>query len=368
MKALLGLIVNPIAGMGGAVGLHGTDGSTLLEEARRRGAEPVTSTRTVRALRRLDDSAIRVITVVGLMGGDVAASCGIEYELIALVPNEVTTGRDTEAVAEALVASGCELILFAGGDGTAHDVVRGAGHAVPVLGIPSGVKMRSGVFAVSPEAAGEIASNYLTSSDRVVHRADLVDLDEDGSSERLLGVAKVPDSFDGRLVNSKSSAVVGSRAEVEALCRSVAQELDEDTLYLFGPGSTTNEVLSDIGLDGSTLGVDAVVNKRFVGNDLSESEILDLVKEYPKRRLVLGVVGGQGFLLGRGNQQLSAGVLEHFSDDDVLIISSASKLVALNPPVLWVDLDVESTPRICGYHRVRVAPRRSMLMRVSNSA
>ncbi len=368
MKALLGLIVNPIAGMGGAVGLHGTDGRLVLEEARRRGAKPVTSTRTVRALHRLDGSVMGLMTVRGSMGGDVVSTCDIEYETAPMRFKNVTTGADTQAAAQALVQAGCELILFAGGDGTAHDVVRGAGGTVPILGIPSGVKMRSGVFAVSPEAAGDIATGYLASAQRVVSRVDLIDLDEDGSSERLLGAATVPCSTGGRLVNSKSSTVAGSRAEIEALCRSVAGELEADTLYLFGPGSTTNEVLSDLGLVGSALGVDAVIDGRFVGNDLSESAILELFTRYPKRKLVLGVVGGQGFLLGRGNQQLSSEVLEHFGKDDLVIISSASKLVALNPPVLWVDLNGGSASRICGYQRVRVAPRKSVMMRVVNSA
>jgi predicted polyphosphate/ATP-dependent NAD kinase len=361
----LGLIVNPIAGMGGAVGLHGTDGQLRLDEARRRGAVPGTMDRTVRALSRLDTSTLQFFTVSGLMGADALAACGIPFEQMNIELSSPTTGADTQAAAAALAQAGCSLILFAGGDGTARDVVRGAGSGLPVLGIPSGVKMRSGVFAATPETAGDLANEFLASHWHMMKSADLLDVTEEGEPERLLGIATVPQAASGRLTGSKVSTILGSKAELDALCCAVAQELEADTLYLIGPGSTTGDVLAELGVPGTPLGVDGIMNGQLVGSDLSEAQIIDLMELHARVKLILGVVGGQGFLLGRGNQQLSPRVMRRLGPENLIIVSSALKLLSLNPAILWVDADGDSADWLAGYHRVRVAPRRSILMRVA---
>lgn len=365
MTSTLGLIVNPIAGMGGAVGLHGTDGGDTLAEARRRGARPLTALRSKRALAQVDAANVRFVSAEGCMGGDVLTDLGIKFEHLADNVGDVTSGDDTQRVAHALRDAGCDLILFAGGDGTAHDVVRGVGPRFPILGIPSGVKMRSGVFAASPEAAGLIADEFLASKHRSVASADLLDVAANPRSEQFLGVATVPRVRDRRVSGAKVSTSSGSRAEFEALCAAVAHDLEEGILYLFGPGSTTAQVLTHLGIDAAPLGVNAVANGRLLGADLSEDEILSMMARFDRTKVVLSVVGGQGFLLGRGNQQLGARVLSQLESEDVLIISGATKLLALDPSVLWVDVDGGVPSHCLTYHRVRVAPRRSVVMRVA---
>jgi predicted polyphosphate/ATP-dependent NAD kinase len=361
----LGLIVNPIAGMGGAVGLHGTDGADTLAEARRRGAQSHTAARTKRAIAHVDASEVRLFCASGPMGGDVLAELGRPSEYVAFTMGDVTTGDDTQRVARALRDVGCDLILFAGGDGTASDVVRGVGTDFPILGIPSGVKMRSGVFAKSPDAAGVIAQEFLTSAKRRVSAADLLDVDDHSRAEKFLGVATVPRDRERRVSGAKASTSSGSRAEFDALCAAVADELDKGVLYLFGPGSTTQAVMSHLGLSATPLGVDAVSNGQLIGTDLSEDEILAVMSNFARTKLVLGVVGGQGFLLGRGNQQLGERILRRLGPEDLVIISDAKKLLALDPAVLWVDVEGPVPAPFLTYHRVRVAPRRCVVMRVA---
>ncbi len=365
MTRTLGLIVNPIAGMGGAVGLHGTDGADTLDEARRRGARPLTADRARRALAQADATNLQFVSIPGRMGGDVLSGLGIECEYCVDEVRDITSGEDTQRAAHALRDAGCDLILFAGGDGTAYDVVRGVGPHFPIVGIPSGVKMRSGVFAASPEAAGLIAHEFLVSERRLVASAEVLDVAGDPRNEQFLGMATVPRVRGRRVSGAKVSTSSGSRAEFEALCEAVAHELQEGVLYLFGPGSTTRQVLTHLGIVATPLGVDAVANGQLLGADLSEDEILSMMTRFNQTKLVLGVVGGQGFLLGRGNQQLSTRVLRQLGPEDLLIVSGATKLFALDPSVLWVDVD-GGVPRHClTYHRVRVAPRRSVVMRVA---
>ncbi len=277
-----------------------------------------------------------------------------------------------------LAAAGVDLLLFAGGDGTAADVVRGAGAAQPILGVPSGVKMRSGVFATGPEAAGELAADFLARRDRPVAGAEVLDAagngGEDSSSggglySQLLALATVPALGLGRLAGAKAASSLGSRVELEAMCAAIAAELEPRTLYLFGPGSTTGLVLERLGLVATPLGVDAVRDRELVGSDLSEAQILALMEGSRAVRLVLGVVGGQGMLLGRGNQQLGPSVLGHLGPGDVCIVSSADKLLALDPPRLVVDAGDEAPLRwLEGYRRVRVGPARYLVMKVVPAA
>jgi predicted polyphosphate/ATP-dependent NAD kinase len=407
MPVLLGLLVNPVAGMGGRVGLHGTDGPLRLAEAQRRGAASVTAPRAQRALRRLagrdpaghdlpghdtPGRAFAVLAAPGPMGAEVAAASGVVAGTLDLELGPETTAADTGRAARMLVDAGAALLLFAGGDGTAADIVRAVDQQVPILGIPSGVKMRSGVFASSPEAAGELAADFLARDDRPVATAEVLDAAELDAAElgaaeleavklgvgpaslrpgavEFLGLAIVPSLGGGRLPGAKTSDLLASSTLLDAACRSVADELVPGTLYLFGPGSTTGRILEILGLPSSPLGVDAVRDGALVGMDLGEEGIVELMEQSPSTKLVLGVIGGQGFLLGRGNQQLGPPVLVRLAAEDLIIVSAAEKIVALQPPLLRVDIgDDASFPWATGYRRVRVGPSRFMVMRVSGPA
>lgn len=392
VRPTIGLLVNPIAGMGGSVGLHGTDGEALLSEAIRRGAVPLSERRAQRAVQVLVGQVRpRWRTASGDLGASVLTALGMEdVDVVFDVPGSKrngldrpqdepgvaavgqtsprTTAVDTVEAARCLAELGVDLLLFAGGDGTARDVLKGVGPFVPMLGVPCGVKMRSGVFTVGPEAAGRTAVAFLAHERRPVRDAEVVDVDAEGRSV-LYGAARVPAVGSGGPVPPKSGTAFGSEAELTAVCEAVAKELDPETLYLFGPGTTTARVLAHLGVEKTLLGVDALLGGRIVGQDLAQVQILKLMKSTPRTRLILGVVGGQGFLLGRGNQQLGPPVLERVASEDLMVIASAAKLAALEPPVLWVEADdCGAVARFTGYRRVRVGPRRYLMTRVQAAA
>ncbi|HEV7713767.1 MAG TPA: NAD(+)/NADH kinase [Asanoa sp.] len=338
---LIGVVVNPVAGMGGRVGLHGTDGPDAYAEALRRGATPVAPDRARRALDRL-------------------RSLAPDAEVLEASRTDGSSADDTIAGVRDLVAKGAGLILFAGGDGTARDVAS-AGVAVPVLGIPAGVKMHSGVFAATPELAGETAARFLADPARVVD-AEVVDRDPGGNMV-LHGVLPVPAA--GAALQRAKTAQSIMDAALPGLGREVAAELKPHKLYLLGPGTTVAHVSHALGLPYSPLGVDVTYEGRLLALDASEQELLSLIGEHGAPGLILGVVGGQGFLLGRGNQQLSPAVLA--AADDLRILAAAGKVAALDPPVLRVDLDSVGE-RFTGYHKVRTARGRSTVLRIVEGA
>jgi predicted polyphosphate/ATP-dependent NAD kinase len=362
----LGLIVNPVAGLGGRVGLKGTDGAETVREALRRGARPVAQERADRAVARLEryGEQLEVVTAAAAMGADVCRSRGFTTDVLAIGAAEATTAADTRAAATELERRGVDLILFAGGDGTARDVVASVGRRVPILGIPTGVKMHSGVFATSPEAAGDLAASHLVARTAELRDAEVLDLADPGDgrvSPRLYALANVP--YDRQRLQHPKAASRPADADLDAACRELAHEIEG--LTVLGPGTTTHRVLSHLGLEGSLLGIDAVADGELIGFDLDESQLLSLV-ERREARLVLGVVGGQGYLLGRGNQQLSPTVLRAIGLDRIEIVASLEKLVALDPNLLRVDTGDRALDReLCGYRRVRVAPRRTVVLELS---
>ena len=384
---MLGLLVNPVAGMGGSVGLRGTDGDAA-GRARALGAVPLAGARTARALRRLARAApdLQVLAAAGEMGADLARVHGWQVEEVGRTGTGPTGPEDTRAAAGAMRERGVALLLFAGGDGTARDVLAAVGTDVPVLGVPTGVKMHSGVFATTPEGAGDVAARYLADSSLPLRDVEVVDADEQARREdrletRLYGVARVP-FLRERLQRGKASPVRQDEAALDAACAAVAAEMAPGRTYVLGPGTTTRRVLDALGLQGSLTGVDAVRDRRLVGSDLSEQQLLDLLADGRPATLVLGVIGGQGFLLGRGNQQISRRVLERVGDD-VVVVASAEKLALLDPPVLHVDVDLdldaldlaaldladgglsERRPAVLGgYRRVRTGPGTSTVLRV----
>jgi predicted polyphosphate/ATP-dependent NAD kinase len=362
----LGLIVNPIAGMGGSVGLHGTDGDTYVR-AEKLGAKPISNKRAARAIRKLSSHRqdFRLWVGAGDMGERVARKAGFSPAVI-----NVTSGRtgpeDTRTVAATMQDREIDLILFAGGDGTAREIVAQVGTKVPILGVPTGVKMHSAVFATSPEAAGELATRFVVSPSHVpTHEREVMDIDPEGNELARLLVASVPfaPSF---LQSGKSNSPVGADSAIARLCAGLADGLKEDHIYVVGPGTTTNRIMEHLGISAPATAVNVLIGRTLLASDVSESQILDLLREYRgQASIILGVIGGQGFLLGRGNQQISSEVVAHVGEENVMVLASEEKLARLDPPVLWVDTGIEeAAPIMTGYRRVHTGPGKSVVMRV----
>ena len=260
-RRTLGLIVNPVAGLGGRVGLKGSDGADIQRRARELGAKPAATGRAVEALRRIDGLGERValLTCATVMGEEAARECGVSPTIIAPAPGERTTAEDTRNAAREMRRRGVDLLLFAGGDGTARDVHAAIGDSVPVLGIPAGVKIHSGVFAITPAAAGELAARFLGNGRTPVREAEVVDLDEDAYrrgevSPKLYGTARVP--FDRNLVQGrKSPTQLSHTAVLDAIGLDVVEGMRDDRIDIVGPGTTTRPILTHLGLVKTLIGL-----------------------------------------------------------------------------------------------------------------
>nr|WP_221381536.1 ATP-NAD kinase family protein [Actinoplanes polyasparticus] len=369
--ATLGLIINPVAGMGGSVGLKGTDGEDVLQEAWRRGARPGAEERARGAMNRLVEigTPLRVLTGSGELGEDVARAAGLDVEVVHSPGPGPTTSADTRAAAEIMAARSVDLLLFVGGDGTARDVLAAVGDGVPVLGVPAGVKMHSAVFGTSPRNAGHLATLFLAASPAArLREAEVMDLDEaafrgDRLSARLYGYARSP--YERHLSqNAKAGSGASGETALRLAAQQVAAGMKPGHLYILGPGTTTRRVADALDLPSTLLGVDAVLDGKSVGADLDEQALLDLMQGR-ETWIVVGVLGGQGSLFGRGNQQISAAVIRQVGRDHIIVISSLEKLLALETASLHVDTgDAEVDAMLAGYVRIETGPNRSTLFKV----
>ena len=368
----LGLIVNPIAGMGGRVGLKGTDGPEILEQARALGAVPRAQERTREALKALVPirDRFKLLTCPGAMGEEAARSAGLTLSLAASSGNrESTSARDTIEAARAMQEAGADLLMFAGGDGTARDIFTAVGEGLVTIGIPAGVKIHSAVFSVHPQAGGEVAADFLCGRIREVRSCEVMDIDEEEYrkgrlSARLFGYLRVPHAR-RRLQSQKTRTPVHERHDQEAVAAGVGGLMSGGILYIIGPGTTTRAVLEGMGLGGTLLGVDVVRDGKLVAQDVNESQLLSLI-EPGRTRLIVTPIGGQGYILGRGNQQVSPRVLALLEKTDLHIIATPQKIHSLQGAPLRVDTgDPDSDARLSGYHRVTTGFGESVIYRVT---
>lgn len=339
----LGLIVNPIAGMGGRVGLKGTDGTEVLEKAKSLGAVPESPGKALKALELLLPlkDQLEIYTYPGNMGENEAITAG--FSPIVFDEGKENFGpEDTEEAGRIMVEMGVDLILFAGGDGTARNIYNAIGTQVPVIGVPAGVKIHSAVYASHPRAAGQIALKYLQDENIETKEAEVMDIDEEAFREgtvtaRLYGYMRIP--LEPELIQVTKSGGIGSEEEsLDGISDRIIEEMEEeaDVFYIIGSGTSTRPIMEKLGLPNTLLGIDIVKNKELIGSDVNEKGILDTIGD-SKAKIVVTVIGGQGYIFGRGNQQISAEVIKKVGKDNIRIIAPKNKLLSLEGRPLLVD-------------------------------
>ena len=360
----LGLIINPIAGIGGRVGLKGSDGLEIQKKALALGAKPLAQERTAVALEALRPlgADLELLTAPGEMGETVARRGGFIPHVLPIPPREsdATTAEDTRRAAQAMRDAKVDLILFAGGDGTARDIYEALGDGFPVLGIPAGVKVYSAVFSISPGAAGELALTFLQGScarkRARLREAEVLDLDEAAYRAgqlvtRLCGYLTIP-YLRERVQNQKVPTPASENAQAQAIAAEVIERMQPDHAYLLGPGTTTRAIAERLGLPKTLVGVDIVTHDALLALDVAERQILEMLTGRPVT-LIVTPTGGQGFLFGRGNQQISPEVIRRVGRENILIVSLASKIAALRGRPLLVDTgDPDIDQLLTGYFEV----------------
>ena len=345
--------------MGGRTGLKGTDGAEVLNAAKLMGASPESPRRAVDALRVLDRirDQIEVFTYPQEMGETEARQTSFSPTIVGSIKSGETTPEDTRNAAREMKDRGVDLLLFAGGDGTARDVYRAVGQELTVLGIPAGVKMHSAVYAITPKHAGEAAVNFLTSQVPKTTDAEVMDIDEvsfrkDVIAAKLYGYLRIPEERQF-IQNAKSGGAQTERQAIQGAANDLIESMEKDCLYIIGPGTTTRDILLNLGLTKTLLGVDVVLNRQLIAKDVNETQLSTLIKGR-KAKIVVTVIGGQGYIFGRGNQQISTEIITNIGKENIIVVATKEKLASLRGRPLLIDTGSEAVDKMFrGYVRIR---------------
>lgn len=340
----LGVLINPYAGIGGALALKGSDGVEIREKALAMGAEKKALDKTRLALEFIVSikDQVHLYVASGDMGESLAKDMGFNYSVVYQPANSQTESQDSEGTAQALLAQQVDLILFAGGDGTARNVCQVVGSSVPVLGVPAGCKIHSAVYAITPAAAGRVLKQVINGEIVSVSDAEVMDIDEalfrqGRVNARQFGEMQVPTEL--RYIQAVK---MGGKESDELVLADIAAhiiEIIEDNsehLFVMGSGSTVEFIMQELGIKNTLLGVDVIKNNQLIARDVTASELLALTA-HQNCKLVLTLIGGQGHIIGRGNQQLSAEFLQCLDKDNILLVATKSKLSNLSGRPLIVD-------------------------------
>ena len=355
----IGLIVNPMAGIGGSAALKGSDGKEIQRLAIERGAKPKANERAkeVFEILKSENSIPEIVAAPGVMGSDMLNSLGIKHKVVGNIKDE-TSGEDTTDIAREILKENVDLIVFAGGDGTARNIYDAVKDSLPVVGIPAGTKMHSAVFANTPKSAAFLINRMMNGEkvDKILE--EVMDIDEEAFRNEILnvklyGYMYVP--FVANLMQAlKSPSTAGGQADIDTICHCTVDNMEENVLYFIGTGSTLKPIANICGYEGSLLGVDAVLNKKLVGKDLSEKEILGLIDKYGKSKIIVTVIGGQGYIFGRGNQQFSPEVIKKVGKENIIVLATRKKLNSIQGPLRVDTGDEDVNNMLRGYVKVLV--------------
>ncbi|WP_119969626.1 ATP-NAD kinase family protein [Shewanella japonica] len=369
----LGLIINPLAGLGGSVGLKGSD--NVAELAISRGAEAKAGLRMKQALTVIKpfSEQVDIVTASGDMGETLALELGFSVKCVHQISpgssNNNTSAADTKQTVKALQDESLDLLLFAGGDGTARDIYSVVDDSLPVLGVPAGVKIHSGVYAITPNAAGVVVSMLLQGELVSLMSADVMDIDEEAFRKGTVKAKRFGEMLVPAEPRYIQAVKMGGKEVDELVLADIAADVInqmEDELYIIGSGSTVAAVMEELNLDNTLLGVDVIHEQQIVASDVTANQLLELTQNKPTK-LVITLIGGQGHILGRGNQQLSPELIKRIGKDNIIILATKTKLKALEGRPLIVDSgDPELDSALSGYYKITTGYHDYVMYQVAN--
>lgn len=364
----IGFLVNPIAGLGGQAGMKGSDSLNGRMAASGLGYKKTAAAKALECMTRIkDETGFLLIAPEGEMGGNILKKAQIPYESLGN-HREITTKEDTLHYAQLLKDADVDLLVFCGGDGTARDIYEAVGEQLPILAVPAGVKMYSACYAVSPYQAGELLRNFIQGDPMPFEYREIMDIDETHLDDPSVAPALygfLQSIHDKRRLQRAKEICPEDPSGRERLTDYIISTMNEHTLHIIGPGSTTYCLKEKLEGRGTLRGVDVAKGKKIILRDADERSLYKLLGNGIPARIVVTCIGGNGFIFGRGNQQISPRIIRMVSKENLILAVTKEKLVTLKGNPMLVDTGDRNTDRyLCGHYKIRVSSRETVLYRV----
>ncbi len=369
-KLRVGFLINPWAGIGATVALKGSDGIAIREKALQRGAQQSAVHRAQIALsecQHLKDK-IEFYAVAGEMGAELLATMGFQFRTVFVPKNYPTHAEDSIHAIQKMQQLPIDILVFAGGDGTARDVYDAQQHPFPVIAIPAGTKIHSGVYCITPKAAGELIAQVVEGRVVGLTKASVMDINEDLFRQGKLQAKQYGELYTANepllIQASKSASSDNDELALFELAEGIVEEIQQDHLYIMGSGSTVAAVMELLTLENTLLGIDIVLNGKVIGKDVTAERMKNIIKAHEDlpKTLFVTAIGGQGHVFGRGNQQLTAEILQRIGKYNIHILATKAKLASLNGRPLIVDTgDEEMDNWLSGRWSVTVGYKETVL-------
>lgn len=382
-KKKIGFILNPYAGIGGKAGLKGSDNYKKIEKLLLEGCERTAPKRAESCMSKIADLTaslvagdkgsvgeknFSILSAPGDMGEALLEKLKIPCDVVLCPKAHTSSAEDTKLCAQIMKEQGVDLLVFCGGDGTARDICEAVGTDVTVLGIPAGVKMYSACYACNPYQAGEMLAGWLEGKEMSYEMREVLDIEEKDLDSRnvspqLYGFLEV--LSDGKHLQKAKELDLGSGESATIIARAAILRMEKDWVYIIGPGGTTwkikellceNDEQEDTGkknVHGTVRGVDVIRNGKIILRDANERELWDCVNSYSHIKILVTCIGGNGFLLGRGNQQISPRVIRKVGKEQIEIVATKEKLAGLGGQPMHVDTgDADADEYLKGYYKI----------------
>ncbi|MDQ7050262.1 MAG: ATP-NAD kinase family protein [Enterobacterales bacterium] len=363
----IGLIINPYAGIGGRVGLKGSDGDAIRAQALQLGGKKLAQCKAENALREIvhERESFEILTASKQMGQTLCQKLQLSHQVVYQA-QQPSSAKDTQQALLEIQKQQPDLILFVGGDGTARDIYQVINEQQVVLGIPAGVKIHSAVYAVSAQAAGIVVHQLIKGQLVNLTEANVVDLDEQAFrlgqvKSQYYGEMLIPDSIQ-YMQAVKQASQYHQQQNLEEIADYIIEEMEHDFYYVIGSGTSCAAIMQQLGLDNTLLGSDIIYQGQLVKADANEQDLLEYLGKGIKLRFILTVIGGQGHILGRGNHQISPAVVNAAGWENFIIIASEQKIKELQSKPLLVDSgDKQLDSQLEGMQKVIIGYRSQIL-------
>ncbi|MEJ2271648.1 MAG: ATP-NAD kinase, partial [Candidatus Bathyarchaeota archaeon] len=192
--------------------------------------------------------------------------------------------------------------------------------------------------------------------------AEVMDIDEKAFREgrvsaKLHGYLLSP--YEPNLIQGAKMASPITESELRnqaAIAVYISERMKDDIIYIISAGTTTRTIGDILNQKKTLLGVDLFYKKKIIAKDVNEKQIIRAIKD-KTAKIIVTPIGGQGFIFGRGNQQISPKIIRKVGKNNIIIIATQNKMknlkkLKVDTGDIELDSDLKGTMNVITDYKI----------------